>query len=150
QARIGAHEEILARIARLQLGAADIIKAAVRHVEQRRFGSDLVVELVHHSFFELVRLLRQCQRPRRGMRSHAFAPDNSYGLAANCPIWPAPIYTQFDSGETLLYRIGRVWPRMGIPSMTGARRSRRCRTSKSATSRSSTIHPLGRFPVSRE
>src|SRR5207302_3683367 len=85
QARIGAHQEILARITRPELGAADVIKVAVRHVEQRRFGGDLVVELVHHFFFELVRLLRQRQRPRRGVRSHTIAPDSSGGLAANCP-----------------------------------------------------------------
>src|SRR6266481_696266 len=109
QARIGAHQEILARITRPELGAADVIKVAVRHVEQRRFGGDLVVELVHHFFFELVRLLRQRQRPRRGVRSHTIAPDNSGGLAANCPTWSAsaPVYTQFDSSETLLCRIGR-------------------------------------------
>jgi hypothetical protein len=33
QPRIGAHQEILAGIARLQLGAADIVEIAVGHVE---------------------------------------------------------------------------------------------------------------------
>src|SRR5262245_1441532 len=147
QPRIGAHEEILARIARLQLGAADVIETAVAHVEQRRFGGDLVVELVHHFFFELVRLLRQSQRLRCGMRSHSTAPGEGSSLAANCPTSFSPVYTQFDSGETLPGGIARVWPQTRIPSMTAARRS--CPISKSATSPSSTTRPPERSRASR-
>src|SRR5262249_44769189 len=118
--RIGAHEEILARIARLQLGAADVVETAVAHVEQRRFGGDLVVELVHHFFFELVRLLRQSQRFRCSVRSHSTAPGEGSSLVANCPTSFSPVYTQFDSGETLPGGIARVWPQRRIPSMTAA------------------------------
>src|SRR5262249_12646139 len=102
KAGIGALQEYLARFARLQPAPAAKIKAAVPHVERAEFGGDLAVDPVINSFFRSVRRPVNFQRPRPGVRAHAFAPDNSYGLAANCPIWSAPVYTQFDPGETRL------------------------------------------------
>jgi hypothetical protein len=56
QPRVGAHEKVLAGVLRHQRGAALDLHLAVSHVEQHGLGSDLVVELVHHALFELVRL----------------------------------------------------------------------------------------------
>ena len=70
QSWVGAHEEVLAGVLRLQRGAALDRDLAVGHVEQHRLGGDLLAEVVHHPLFELVRLLREVQRSRRGLVCH--------------------------------------------------------------------------------
>jgi hypothetical protein len=55
QPRVGAHDEVFARIGCLEGPTVLDLDPAVGHVEQNRLGSDALAQIVHHLFFELVR-----------------------------------------------------------------------------------------------